>query len=171
MVKKNKPETAPYFYLTAGFHMSYLISFFEYSDEIDPAERFSYISKNDNGSVRNYGIDIIGQPFDYSYTTESIYNKFMYGLNTGVGFKNYVSNRIDVCAEIMGIYDIRNTDNLNATETLSNGKTFQYWRYATKFPSISDVSDRNKSHSIYVSFGFALIYYLNKDANLVKHSW
>ena len=145
-------------YIKGGVHISYLMHFFEYSEQTSSTD--IYLVTNDNGNLtfnnldKTTGIREMGPGH-----SDPIYHKLIYGVNGGMGVMFKIIPKLNIGIDLSGLYSLRNIDNLKA-KTIWPGIVGNSWTTGTKLATTQPLSERKTTHNIYLGLGLSLTYFI-----------
>jgi hypothetical protein len=141
-------------FIQIGVHLSYLKSYIDYATEIDSNDSIVNIIENQKHS--GYESNLGGAPYYNEGTNDFIYSRLIVGTNFEFGLQIPISEHLQIGIVTSAMYDLSNTDNLDAKIYLTSS-SHNYWQSA--FPKISIEGERPKSHNIYAGLGITINYY------------
>ena len=165
-IRRSASEIRPAFYIMGGIQISYLMNYFEkeYSSDQTTHGLISQSVTIDNGEMHGI-LEAPGQPTIYNFSsTESIFNKYLLGINLGVGIEKSISDRLNLRLGCTFKYDLINSENNSAKAFTDKGLSLDYYRNNSRIPSTYSSSERKSTHNIYYGFGFSFAWYLKRQS-------
>ena len=165
-IRRSASEIRPAFYIMGGIQISYLMNYFEkeYSSDQTTHGLIGQSITIDNGTFA-----AVSQaptiPTIYKFLSiENIFNKYLLGLNLGVGVEKSISDRLNLRLGFTFKYDLNNAENVKAKISNDQGQSWNYFGSNSRIPTTNSIRERKSTHNIYYGFGFSFAWYLRRQS-------